>query len=66
MRVVGPAEVERSLDFPGLIDALRAAFAAPATVPRRSVHKLANDDSPDAFAVLPSWNEEHVGLKAFT
>lgn len=66
MRVVGPAEVERSLDFPGLIGTLRAAFASPATVPRRSVHRLSAGDSPDAFAVLPSWNERHIGLKAFT
>lgn len=67
MRVIAAAEVERCLDFPGLIGALRAAFAGPAGVPRRTVHRLSTDDSVlDAFAVLPAWNDQLIGLKAFT
>jgi len=66
VKIIGREEVERSLDFPSLIDALRAAFAGSTDTPRRSVHRISGGDSPDAFALLPAWNHEHIGVKAFT
>ncbi len=59
--------VQRTLTFPLLIPALRAAFAAPAGTPRRSVYRLDEQDSfRDAFAVLPAWTTDVIGVKAFT
>lgn len=67
MRVIEADEVQRALDFPSLVAALRATFAAPAGTPRRSVYQLAeNDPYHDAFAVLPAWTDEAIGVKAFT
>jgi 1-pyrroline-2-carboxylate reductase [NAD(P)H] len=67
MKVIEADEVERALDFPSLVAALRSAFAGPAGTPRRTVYALAeNDPFHDAFAVLPAWNDEIIGVKAFT
>jgi 1-pyrroline-2-carboxylate reductase [NAD(P)H] len=66
MRVIEAADVHRVLDFPALVEALRQAFAGPAGMPRRMVFRLDEGKSPDAFAVLPAWNEEVIGVKAFT
>ena len=67
MKVIEAEEVERALDFPSLVAALRSAFAGPAGTPRRNVYALAeNDPFHDAFAVLPAWNDEAIGVKAFT
>lgn len=67
MKVFEAEQVERALDFPSLVAALRSAFAGPAGTPRRTVYALAeNDPFHDAFAVLPAWNDEIIGVKAFT
>lgn len=67
MRVIEAQEVEGALEFPALVAALRTAFARPAGTPRRTVYQLAeNDPFHDAFAVLPAWTEDVIGLKAFT
>lgn len=67
MKVIEAHDVERALEFPVLIEALRSTFAKPAGTPRRSVFHLdENDPFHDAFAVLPAWTDEVIGVKAFT
>lgn len=67
MRVVDAQEVGHVLRFPELIKELRTAFAGLHGSPRRNVYRLVDDElSHDAFAVLPAWNEEFMGVKAFT
>ena len=66
MRVIEAADVHRVLEFPALIEALRQAFSGPAGMPRRMVFRLDEGKSHDAFAVLPAWNAEVIGVKAFT
>jgi 1-pyrroline-2-carboxylate reductase [NAD(P)H] len=66
MRVIEAADVDRILTFPSLVETLREAFASPATMPRRMVFPLAEDGSRDAFALLPAWNSDLIGVKAFT
>jgi 1-pyrroline-2-carboxylate reductase [NAD(P)H] len=66
MRVIEAADVHRVLDFPSLIEALRRAFGGPAGMPRRMVFRLDEGKTSDAFAVLPAWNAEVIGVKAFT
>jgi 1-pyrroline-2-carboxylate reductase [NAD(P)H] len=67
MRIFEAADVHRALNFPDLIEALRRTFGSPAGMPRRMVFRLdETKQPPDAFAVLPSWNAEVIGVKAFT
>jgi 1-pyrroline-2-carboxylate reductase [NAD(P)H] len=65
MRVIEAQDVHRVLTFPALVEALRSAFGGPAGMPRRMVFKL-EEGSHDAFAVLPAWTGEVIGVKAFT
>lgn len=65
MLVIEAHDVHRALTFPDLVSALRRAFGGPAGTPRRMVFKL-EEGSHDAFAVLPAWTEEVMGVKAFT
>ena len=56
MRIVGAAEVHRSLDFPALIDALAAMFKAGCEVPLRHHHGIAVPGTPEATLLLmPAW-----------
>jgi 1-pyrroline-2-carboxylate reductase [NAD(P)H] len=66
MRILDARDVHRVLNFPDLVVALRDTFGAPAGTPRRMVFRLEDNGSADAFAVLPSWNAEAIGVKAFT
>jgi 1-pyrroline-2-carboxylate reductase [NAD(P)H] len=67
VRIITAAEVENALTFPRLIDVIRNAFAAPATIPPRSVFRLGGDTTEgSAFGVLPGWTPDVIGLKAFT
>jgi 1-pyrroline-2-carboxylate reductase [NAD(P)H] len=67
MEILSAADVHASLRWPDLIDTLRHTYANPYTMPQRQVMRL-NDDptNHDAFALLPSWNDEMIALKAFT
>lgn len=65
MKIIEAAEVHRVLSFGPLVEALREAFASPAGMPRRRVYPLA-EGARDAFALLPAWNDEVIGVKAFT
>ncbi|MEX1184365.1 MAG: ornithine cyclodeaminase family protein [Gemmatimonadota bacterium] len=67
MRIIEAEDVQRVLDFPAVIEALRKAFGSPAGTPPRTMYKLDKDPaSSDVFALLPSWTEEAIGVKAFT
>ena len=67
MKVIEASDVHRVLNFPDLVEAIRNTFAKPAGTPRRTVFVLdENDPYHDAFAVLPSWSSDVIGVKAFT
>lgn len=60
-------DIERVISFPTLIQALRQAFSGDFGMPQRQVYHLPGEDGvTDAFAVLPAWNDEVMGVKAFT
>lgn len=67
MKIISAEDVHAALAYPDLVDALQGAFAGSFSMPPRQVFLL--DESPenhDAFAVLPSWNEELIAVKSFT
>ncbi len=67
MKVIEATDVHRVLNFPDLVEAIRATFGKPAGTPRRTLYHLQEDDPfKDAFAVLPAWSAEVIGVKAFT
>jgi len=67
MKILTDDHVHAALRFPEFIDALQAAFAGDFTMPPRQVLALdPSSDGHEAFAMLPSWNEQVIALKAFT
>lgn len=67
MKIISQEEVHAALGYPALIDALQEAYAGDFSMPPRQVHALDdNPDNHDAFALLPSWNKDVIGVKAFT
>lgn len=67
MKIIDAQQVNQVLDFPRLINALDAGFRQDFGMPQRQVFSLSNDPAKhDGFAVLPAWNEDVVGVKAFT
>jgi len=76
MRVITADEVDRLLDFPGLVATLRQAFAEGVVQPVRHHHTV---DRPDGAAttllVMPAWTDfakagtsdgGHIGIKIVT
>lgn len=68
MKIVNAEQVHQHLSFDTLIPLLQFHFSRPFTMPQRQVHQLAPELSHnhDAFALLPSWNEQVIGNKMFT
>ncbi|WP_076414488.1 ornithine cyclodeaminase family protein [Shewanella sp. UCD-KL12] len=67
MQVIDAKTVHESLNFPRLISELKDTFSKPAGMPQRQVFNLDEGTShSDAFAVLPSWNDKTIAVKAFT
>ena len=67
MKVITAEQVHATLSYPALIDALGDAYGGEFKMPPRQVFLLDDDDANhDAFAVLPSWGSEFIGVKAFT
>ena len=67
MKIISAQDVHAALSYPALVDALQVAYAGRFSMPPRNVYLL--DDDPgnhDAFAVLPSWNDELIAVKSFT
>lgn len=67
MQIFEEEQVHAALRYPEFIGALREAFAGDYTMPPRQV-MLLDPGSPghEAFAMLPSWNDQVIALKAFT
>ncbi len=67
MKIISPEEVHAALSYPALVDALQDAFSKEFTMPPRTVFMLDDkEDNTNAFALLPSWNDSIIGVKAFT
>jgi 1-pyrroline-2-carboxylate reductase [NAD(P)H] len=67
LKLISAEQVHASLHYPEFIESLRQTFAAPHTMPPRQVLLLdPASGSHDAFAMLPSWNDEVIAQKAFT
>lgn len=67
MKIIDAKQVNQVLDFPALINALDAGFRQDFGMPQRQVFSLSEDPANhDGFAVLPAWNQDVVGVKAFT
>ncbi|MFT5122854.1 MAG: 1-pyrroline-2-carboxylate reductase [NAD(P)H] [Candidatus Omnitrophota bacterium] len=67
MKIISAEEVHQALSYPALVDSLQDAFSKPFNMPPRQVFLL--DDQPDnhdAFALLPSWHDGLIAVKAFT
>lgn len=56
-------QVHAALPWSTLVSALRDAFAAGATVPRRHAHALSERDS---LLLMPAWNDRALGVKVVT
>jgi 1-pyrroline-2-carboxylate reductase [NAD(P)H] len=65
MQIISAQQVDQVLDFPLLINALQQGFAKEFTMPPRQVWPL-TPGSPEAFALLPAWNEQVIAVKAFS
>ena len=66
MKVISAEQVHDALSYPGLIDALHEGYSSKFSMPPRQVFLLEEGVSHDAFALLPSWNDNLIGVKAFT
>lgn len=63
MRVVGAAEIDRFLDYPGLIAAIRDAFRRSVVAPARHHHAISRPDAADATLLLmPAWQSGDGGF----
>lgn len=67
MKIINADEVHSALDFNTLIPILRKAFTTSFNMPPRQVYDLDPDsNSSEGFALLPCWNDDVIGMKAFT
>jgi len=66
IQIASAEEVARRLPMRKLVDGLRDAFAAGATVPLRNVHKLEEPGRAGAFYVMPAWLPDAIGVKLAT
>lgn len=67
MQIIDKTQIDNALNFETLITAMQNGFAHDFGMPKRNVYQLdTNDSNHDAFAVLPAWNEQVIGVKAFT
>jgi ornithine cyclodeaminase/alanine dehydrogenase-like protein (mu-crystallin family) len=63
---VSAAEVHAALDYPSLVERLRAAFAAGATSPVRHGHVI-GEASQDRLLLMPAWRAgQSIGVKIVT
>jgi 1-pyrroline-2-carboxylate reductase [NAD(P)H] len=67
MQIISATDVHATLDWTQLITQLRHTYSSEFTMPQRQVMRLSPEgNNHDAFALLPSWNDEVIALKAFT
>lgn len=65
MRVISADTIHQAMTFPALIAAIRQSFAGQFGMPPRQVLPL-QPGKPEAFALLPAWDESVIGCKLFT
>lgn len=61
MRVVDAAEIDRILDFAGLIEALDAAFRGDIVTPVRHHHEIATAGAAATLLLMPAWSGPGAG-----
>lgn len=61
MRFVTAGEIDATLTWPTLIDALRAAFAGDAVTPTRHHHRIARPDGDATLLLMPAWQAKAGG-----
>lgn len=67
MQIIDKTQIDNALNFETLLSAMQTGFAHDFGMPKRNVYPLdESNDNHDAFAVLPAWNEQVIGVKAFT
>jgi len=67
MKIITAEEVHAAMGYPDFIDVLQQGYADRFKMPPRQVFLLDEAaDNHDAFALLPSWNDAFIGVKAFT
>src|SRR5258708_17362581 len=70
MQVISADEIHRLLDFPSLIDALRAMFRDGCEVPARHHHQVAAataEGAPGTLLLMPAWQAGGaLGIKVVT
>jgi ornithine cyclodeaminase len=55
MRLISAEDIDRSLDFPSLIDALAQAFRGGFAAPTRHHHVIARDGASATHLLMPAW-----------
>ncbi|MGB7432168.1 MAG: ornithine cyclodeaminase family protein [Ahrensia sp.] len=64
MRIVSAADVDATLTFPALIDALAGAFCGNIQAPPRHHHTKPNDSASDqTLLLMPAWDERYITTK---
>ena len=64
MRIVGAEDVHRTLDYPGLVDAIAAMFRAGCEAPLRHHHAIG---AKGTLLLMPAWQPEGtIGVKFVT
>jgi ornithine cyclodeaminase len=66
VRAISAQDIDRALDYPGLIAAIRAAFAGTAFAPARHHHAITRPGAADATLILmPAWQAAagFIGVK---
>ena len=67
MHMLAAEDVRSALDFPTLVEALRAIFRGGAVSPVRHHHEIEKTGEPSATLLLmPAWTEAYTGIKAVT
>ncbi|MBK1697240.1 ornithine cyclodeaminase family protein [Rhodovibrio salinarum] len=68
MKVLSAEQVGRALDYPSLVEALRAVFQGGAEMPPRHHHEVPNDPGADGTLLLmPAWQTgRYIGIKVAT
>jgi len=65
VKIISAEEVHEALKYPDFVNILKEAYSGSYTMPQRKVFLL-EEGSHDAFALLPSWNDNVIGVKSFT
>jgi ornithine cyclodeaminase/alanine dehydrogenase-like protein (mu-crystallin family) len=66
MRVVTAAEIDRLLEYPGLIEAIAEAFAGDIVAPPRHHHRISRPGAEATLLLMPAWHasDGFIGIKS--